>query len=719
MKRIFIVILLSFFTFLSFSQSYTLERLKAINIYVFANYITWLQQDSARYFTIGILGNEPSLYNELNEVTSSKYLHSKRIKLQQYKKINEVKNPNLLYVSNSHNYSIENIYNHAKEKGVFLITDGAPFKYSMINFIYRNDNLKFEINEENIDTERFDVSNRLLAMIRSKEELKDLYLKTEEFLETQKNIVEDQKRKIKKQEDSIQIQLVELNKQRGQISLQFEQINIQRTQIDSQYTVLNNLSKSIKHQQLVIKEKLKLIQQQEQTLNEQESNIQQKIDEQKLLALQTHNQEKEIKENKILNNKLKEVASKQIAQIKTQRHILLLIVSFLFITTILAFFVYRGYKAKKLINDQLLLKNKAIEDAKEKIESQAQKLEISNKELEKLSIVASKTDNAVIIMNPKGDYEWVNDAFTRMYGYTVDELILQRGRNILNSGSNVNVKDLISLWFQNKETVSFESQNETRDGKNIWIQTTVTPILDNEGEISKLVAIDTDISMIKSTEKQLMNQIEKSDQLLLNILPKKVADELKDKGQTSPETFDNISVMFTDFVDFTKIVTSLEPQQLLNELNEIFTAFDDIIGKHKCERIKTIGDAYMAVCGMHHKVENNALNLTLAAIDILEYLRTRNKKTKIKWNTRVGLHTGKIVGGVVGVRKYIYDIFGDSINVAARMEQHSEPMRINMSQVTYNLIKDNISCIERDPILVKGKGKTKMYFVDKIKPSKK
>ena len=149
----------------------------------------------------------------------------------------------------------------------------------------------------------------------------------------------------------------------------------------------------------------------------------------------------------------------------------------------------------------------------------------------------------------------------------------------------------------------------------------------------------------------------------------------------------------------------------INELNEMYTAFDDIIGKYNCERIKTIGDAYMAVSGMHKKVDNPALNLTKVAIEIIKYLKTRNETNPHKWQTRIGINSGKLVGGVVGVRKYIYDIFGDSINVAARMEYHSEVMKINVSEEIYNQIKNEIPCEKRNPIEVKGKGKLNMYFV--------
>ncbi len=143
----------------------------------------------------------------------------------------------------------------------------------------------------------------------------------------------------------------------------------------------------------------------------------------------------------------------------------------------------------------------------------------------------------------------------------------------------------------------------------------------------------------------------------------------------------------------------------------MFTVFDDIMTKHKCERIKTIGDAYLAVSGMPLKNKDHAENMIKAASEIKNYLEDRNKTTEVKWRIRIGIHSGKVVGGIVGVRKYIYDVFGDTINTASRMESNSEPMRINVSEATYSILKDKFNFIERNTIEVKGKGSMKMYFL--------
>lgn len=204
----------------------------------------------------------------------------------------------------------------------------------------------------------------------------------------------------------------------------------------------------------------------------------------------------------------------------------------------------------------------------------------------------------------------------------------------------------------------------------------------------------------------------KSDQLLLNILPARVANDLKELGKTEPESFEDVTVFFSDIVGFTKTSAQLDPKILINELNKLFTAFDNIVERNHCERIKTIGDAYLCVCGMPEENPQHAENIVRSAIEIVHYMQSRNLTSEVQWQIRIGIHTGRVVGGVVGVKKYIYDVFGDTINTASRMESNSEPMRINLSEVTYQRVKDKFSIIDRGQIEVKGKGQMQMFFID-------
>ncbi|MCW3122773.1 MAG: hypothetical protein JWQ38_2265, partial [Flavipsychrobacter sp.] len=204
----------------------------------------------------------------------------------------------------------------------------------------------------------------------------------------------------------------------------------------------------------------------------------------------------------------------------------------------------------------------------------------------------------------------------------------------------------------------------------------------------------------------------KSDDLLLNILPEEVANELKEKGITQARHFDNVTVLFTDFVNFTNAGEKMGAQELIDELHTCFKAFDEITSKYKIEKIKTIGDAYLAVAGLPLSDPEHAGHVVAAAIEINSFMSTRYDRLGDKtFQIRIGVHSGNVVAGIVGVKKFAYDIWGDTVNTAARMEQNSTPGRINISQTTYELVKDKFHCEYRGEIDAKNKGMLKMYFV--------
>ncbi|MCF8166995.1 MAG: adenylate/guanylate cyclase domain-containing protein [Rhodoferax sp.] len=231
----------------------------------------------------------------------------------------------------------------------------------------------------------------------------------------------------------------------------------------------------------------------------------------------------------------------------------------------------------------------------------------------------------------------------------------------------------------------------------------ISSLKDHNDELENIVALRT---------REIQLEKEKSDELLLNILPQKVADDLKESGHSDPQMFPNVSVFFSDVVGFTNLSKDLEPKLLIEELSDIFTNFDLIIERYDCQRIKTIGDAYLCVSGMPVADTRHAHNLLNAALEIIDYLKQRNLSSEIQWQIRVGINSGPVVGGIVGIRKYLYDVFGDTINTASRMESNSEPMRINISENTWNLVKNDFKIAARGQFEVKGKGAMHMYFVE-------
>lgn len=208
----------------------------------------------------------------------------------------------------------------------------------------------------------------------------------------------------------------------------------------------------------------------------------------------------------------------------------------------------------------------------------------------------------------------------------------------------------------------------------------------------------------------------KSDKLLLNILPFEVAADLKSRGATTAKQFDKVTVLFTDFVNFTGAGERMGTEKLVDELHNCFKAFDAITDKYNIEKIKTIGDAYLAVCGLPLANERHAENVVKAAIEIKAFMQDRNAKMGDNtFEIRIGVHSGSVMAGIVGVRKFAYDIWGDTVNTAARMEQNSVAGKINISETTYELVKDKFSCVYRGEIDAKNKGKLKMYFVERGK----
>ncbi len=213
---------------------------------------------------------------------------------------------------------------------------------------------------------------------------------------------------------------------------------------------------------------------------------------------------------------------------------------------------------------------------------------------------------------------------------------------------------------------------------------------------------------------KVKSEKKKTDNLLLNILPAEVAEELKAKGTTTAKHYNNVTVLFTDFVNFTKVAELLTPQELIDELHTCFKTFDQITEAYNIEKIKTIGDAYLAVAGLPVYSPQHAANAVNAAIEIRDFMTDRRAKLGEgrTFSVRIGLHTGSVVAGIVGVKKFAYDIWGDAVNTAARLEQESDAGKINISQSTYELIEGKFDCFYRGEIEAKNKGLMKMYYVE-------
>lgn len=259
----------------------------------------------------------------------------------------------------------------------------------------------------------------------------------------------------------------------------------------------------------------------------------------------------------------------------------------------------------------------------------------------------------------------------------------------------------------------FATINQNLELQLEQIKTLSAKNLEQEQEKVRLISGQNEMLELKVEERtaELKLEKKKSDDLLLNILPSEIAEELKQKGKSDAQLYDHVSVLFTDFVSFTSISEKLSPNELVNMINHYFTAFDAIMESNGLEKIKTIGDAYMAVCGMPNNDKDHAIKTVHAALEILDFIKNQ-KSEGGAFDIRIGINSGAVVAGIVGVKKFAYDIWGDTVNTAARMEQNSEAGKINISGSTFELVKEHFACIHRGKINAKNKGDIDMYFVE-------
>ncbi|SKB67273.1 adenylate/guanylate cyclase domain-containing protein [Maribacter arcticus] len=287
---------------------------------------------------------------------------------------------------------------------------------------------------------------------------------------------------------------------------------------------------------------------------------------------------------------------------------------------------------------------------------------------------------------------------------------------------------LIGYWLARKISVPVLELRDAanRVGEGDFTQSVINTSKDEIGELSiafnKMVRDlnSAQIEISKRTE-ELTEEKKKSDELLLNILPIETAMELKSTGTSKAKYHESVTVLFTDFKDFTSISKTMSATQLVSELHNCFSRFDHIIRKYNIEKIKTIGDAYMCVAGLDTENEDHHFDVIKAAIEInecmKEYRREKEERGEIGFEIRIGIHSGPVVAGIVGVDKFAYDIWGSTVNLASRMEKNSEPNKINISHSLYQVVKTKYECTCRGKIVVKGLNEMEMYFVNGPKES--
>jgi len=224
--------------------------------------------------------------------------------------------------------------------------------------------------------------------------------------------------------------------------------------------------------------------------------------------------------------------------------------------------------------------------------------------------------------------------------------------------------------------------------------------------------IESYSQMIERQNREVKKEKDRVEKLLLNIMPKTVYEEWKEFGVTTPQRYDNATVLMLDFIGFTEMSISQDPNRLISELNDIFTSFDRIVEQFGCERLKTIGDAYVAVSGVPESNPDHARNIARSALRFVRYLERRNTTSEFEWKCRIGIHSGPVIGSVVGVQKYVYDIFGPGMNMAARLEQMCDPMEILVSGDTHDKVMNEFRMTDKGVFDIRGFGDMNVWRLD-------
>ena len=368
--------------------------------------------------------------------------------------------------------------------------------------------------------------------------------------------------------------------------------------------------------------------------------------------------------------------------------------------------------------------------------------------------ISGNTPFAFILIKPDGELEWANDGFERLHGYRLENYRELFGNTIYGLDPSSDIVNLFNKCMREIQSADGICQVKSKKGELRWLHVFINPVLNSQGLIEELIAVEIDITVYKKKEEELhaqnrkmkditrnlehvnalleeqkreINQQkltieeeqEKSEKLLLNILPFEVARQLKSKGRAQTRQYKLVSVLFADFKGFSRISKTLDPKDLVSILDSYFATFDEITGRHYIEKIKTIGDAYMCAGGLPLSNKSNPIDAVLAGLEIQHYLNALNDTKVLNnlpvWELRLGIHTGPVVAGVVGKKRFAYDIWGDTVNIASRMEQSGHVGMVNISGSTYDYIKDFFECDNRGKIDTKNLGKIDMYFVNRIK----
>lgn len=309
-----------------------------------------------------------------------------------------------------------------------------------------------------------------------------------------------------------------------------------------------------------------------------------------------------------------------------------------------------------------------------------------------------------------GHFLYVNRAWLETLGYREEEITNMTVYDIIHPDCKEHCMGMFERVMSGEKIEQVQAEFMTKDGHKISVEGSVNCKFVDSTPIATR-AIFRDITERLKTEEALHLQQGQTERLLLNILPEPIANRLKQHEGIIADDFAEVTVLFADIVGFTPLSASMSPIALVDLLNQIFSAFDHLCERHGLEKIKTIGDAYMVVGGLPTPRSDHAETIAQMAIDMQVEIALFNAKNNKDFSIRIGIHSGPVVAGVIGIKKFIYDLWGDTVNLASRMESHGLAGQIQVSDVTYELLKDKFLLQKRSPIQIKGKGEMTTYFL--------
>lgn len=471
-----------------YPQQVTDDQIKTGYIFNFLKYIQWENEGKIDTFKIAVYGEDYALINTLKSIERLQ-AKGKPVRVITFRSIGDIEYSHVLLITNDRISFVSDIFTLIKGRNTLLVTDRCEYpRYVMVNFTYNeNSKIQFEINSQNMEEARLKTSSKLVLLGGSEIDVRKLYIETEKSLITEKDKVTTYEKELTQKKQEIQNMNSKLYQLYKEIETLQGKISVQKTDLANLNSQNQEQQRNLTLKSIILNNQKREIANRERQLSDRDKeihSIQQKIDSYSQIL---NSQKAEINKRQATIEKQQstldeqgKVLNYQVERIKTQQTFLYLLVAIVLMASALIFVVYRNY----IINRK------------------------RNRELEKLSIVARETDNAVVIANESGEFEWVNEGFTRMYGYGLGQLVEEKGRTLREASSYPEINAELGILYKEKRSVTYESSTQSKSGETIWVHSTITPILDEDRNIKKLIIIDSDITQLKEAELAILEKNE-------------------------------------------------------------------------------------------------------------------------------------------------------------------------------------------------------------------